>query len=172
MLDIHITDDTFSIKNISKDSIGNITSIYKNTYDFKFATGIFHPVSNSRFSREISEFIKRENVFFLDICLIPSMEVIGIVKGLVVSTDKIAWINSLVIGKPYQKNGYGRKVMKLLEQYLKLVFKMDKVYLSVHKVNEGGINFWQKCGYEKCDYLSEIYSDKTNEFVYFMWKTL
>jgi len=172
MLDISIADDTFLIKNIGKDSISNIYSIYRNTCDFKYATGIFYSIRYSQFSQEISQFITRPDVFFLDICLIPSKEVIGIVKGLVVHKDKIVWVNSLVINKPYQKRGYGKKAVELLENYLKQEFHMDKVYLSVYKTNKAGIIFWEKCGYTKCDYLSEIYPDKSNELVYFMWKTL
>jgi ribosomal protein S18 acetylase RimI-like enzyme len=172
MLDINIANNTFLVKNINKDSIGNIYSIYENTCDFKYATGIFYSIRYSQFSQDISQFITRPNVFFLDICLIPTKEVIGIIKGLVVYTDKIVWINSLVINKPYQKHGYGKKVMELLENYLKVMFDMEKVYLSVYKNNEDGIIFWEKCGYTKCEYLSEIYLDRTNEKVHFMRKTL
>jgi len=172
MLNINIIDDAFLIKNINKDSIKNIYSVYKNTCDFKYATGIFYSIEYNQFSQQISQFISRQNVFFLDICLVPHRELIGFVKGLIIIKDKIVWINSLVINKPYQSNGYGKRVIELLENYLKQKCNVEKVYLSVYKTNIVGIYFWSKCGYSKCDYLSEMSSTKSNELVRFMWKML
>jgi ribosomal protein S18 acetylase RimI-like enzyme len=172
MLDINIINDAFLIKNINKDSIKNIYSIYKNTCDFKYATGIFYSIEYNQFSQQISQFISRQNVFFLDICLVPSEELIGLVKGLIIDKDKIVWINSLVINKIYQSNGYGKRVMELLEYYLKKNCDVEKIYLSVYKTNIAGINFWSKCGYSNCDYLYEKSSAKSTELVRFMWKIL
>jgi ribosomal protein S18 acetylase RimI-like enzyme len=170
MLNINITDDTFQIKNINKNSIKNIYSIYKNSCDFKYATGVFYSIEYNQFSQEISQFISRQNVFFLDICLVSSGEIIGFVKGLIIEKNKIVWINSLVINKPYQSKGYGMRVMKLLEYYLKHKCEVETIYLSVYKTNSIGINFWSKCGYSRCNYLSEKSFEKSNELVQFMWK--
>ncbi|MHB8063345.1 MAG: GNAT family N-acetyltransferase [Ruminiclostridium sp.] len=172
MLDIYIINDVFMIKNIDKKSIKNIYSIYENTCDFRYATGIFYLIDYNQFSQQISQFISRQNVFFLDICLVPSGELIGFVKGLVIDKDKIVWINSLVINKPYQSNGYGKRVMELLEYYLKQNYEVEKIYLSVYKTNIAGINFWKKCGYGKCDSLYQKCSAKSNELVRFMWKII
>jgi ribosomal protein S18 acetylase RimI-like enzyme len=172
MLDINIIDDAFHIKNITKDSIKNIYSIHKNTYDFKYATGVFYSIDYNQFSQQTSQFISRQNVFFLDICLVSSEEIIGLVKGLLISKEKIVWINSLVINKPYQGNGYGKKVMELLENYLKQKCDVEKIFLSVYKTNSCGINFWSKCNFERCYFLSKSRLHKSNELVEFMWKIL
>lgn len=171
MLNINIVDDFFLIKNINKDSIKNIYSIYKNTCDFKYATGVFHSIEYNQFSQQISQFITKRNVFFLDICLVSSGELIGLVKGLI-EKEKIVWINSLVINKQYQAKGYGKRVMGLLEDYLITKCNVEKIFLSVDKNNSAGINFWVKCGYIECDYLSEMSSVKSNELVQFMWKII
>ncbi len=172
MLDINIIDDYFVIKNINRDSIKNIYSIYKNTCDFKYATGFFYSVEYNQFSQHITQFITRKNVFFCDIYLVSTGETIGLVKGLVVDKDKIVWINSLIINKQYQKKGYGKRVMELLEDYLKQKCNIEKNYLSVYKTNVAGINFWYKCGYSNCDYLSKMASEKSNNSIQFMWKIL
>ena len=172
MLNINIRNDTFNIRNINKESISNIYSIYKNTYDYSYATGIFNTIDYKQFSQQISQFITRQNVFFLDIYLIPSREVIGFVKGFIIKNEKIVWISSLAINKPYQRNGYGVQVMNLLESYLRKHFGMEKNYISVDKKNVAGIRFWEKCGYEECNKLSELCSDTSSKLVTFMYKDI
>jgi len=172
MLNINIIDDTIFIKNINKDSIKNIYSIYRNTGDFKYATGVFDSIEYKQFSHQISQFLLRPNVFFLDIYLVSTGELIGLVKGVLVGKNKIVWINSLVINTQFQSNGYGKKVIELLENYLKHEYDVEKNYLSVYISNLSGINFWNKCGYVKCDYPSQRDSNKFNDHVQFMWKIL
>ncbi len=172
MLNINITNDTFSIRNINKESISNIYSIYKNTYDFSYATGIFNSIDYKQFSQQISQFITRQNVFFLDIYLISTKKVIGFVKGFIIRNEKIVWISSLAINKPYQRNGYGVQVMSLLENFLKKHFGIEKNYISVDKKNIIGIRFWKKCGYDECNQLSELCSDTSSKIVTFMYKEM
>ena len=172
MLNINITNDTFSIRNINKESISNIYSIYKNTYDFSYATGIFNSIDYKQFSQQISQFITRQNVFFLDIYLISTKKVIGFVKGFIIRNEKIVWISSLAINKPYQRNGYGVQVMSLLENFIKKHFCIEKNYISVDKKNIIGIRFWKKCGYDECNQLSELCSDTSSKIVTFMYKEM
>ncbi|HEY5583761.1 MAG TPA: GNAT family N-acetyltransferase [Ruminiclostridium sp.] len=172
MVDINIIDDTIFIKNINKDSIKNIYSIYRNTGDFKYATGVFNSIEYDQFSHQISQFLLRPNVFFLDIYLVSSGELIGLVKGTLIDRNKIVWINSLVINTQFQSKGYGKKVVELLENYLKRKCDVEKNYLSVYKSNFSGINFWNKCGYTKCNSFSQRNLNKFNDYVQFMWKIL
>ena len=172
MLNINIIDDTFLIKSINKDSIKDIYSIYKNTGDFKYATGIFYTIEYDQFLHQISQFILRQNVFFLNIYLVSTGELIGLAKGSVIDKDKIVWINSFVINIPYQSIGYGNRVIHLLEDYFKYSYEIEKIYLSVYKSNYSGINFWNKCGFNECDYLSKTGSKQFSEFVQFMFKKL
>lgn len=171
MLNINIIDDTLLIKNINKGSINNIYSIYRNTGEFKYATGVFNSIDYDQFSNQISQFILRQNVFFLDIFLFSSGEPIGLVKGSI-NKDKIVWINSLVINTPYQSSGYGKLVIKLLEEYFKQRYDIEKFCLSVYKSNNLGINFWNKCGYTNYEYSQKSSINKYTEFVQFMWKIL
>lgn len=172
MLNINIIDNTLHIRNINKESISHMYSIYKNTYDFSYATGVFYSIDYKQFSQQISQFITRQNVFFLDICLVSTGEVIGFIKGLVNMNEKMVWINSLVINKTYQRSGYGKMAMGLLEKYLYQHFGLEKNYLSVYKNNTIGIKFWCKCGYEECNQLSKICLNKTNKKVTFMCKEI
>ncbi|MDF2987348.1 MAG: acetyltransferase [Eubacterium sp.] len=171
MLNIHIKDDILHIKNIDKNSINNIYSIYSNSDEFKYATGIFHPIGYDQFSYQISQFIQRKNVFFLDICLL-SGETIGLIKGSITNKADIVWINSMVINTPYQSNGYGKRVLALLENYFSSICSIKEIYLSVCRNNISGINFWSKCGYCYCNQISKKDSVKLNEMVQIMYKLL
>ncbi len=171
MLNIHIKDDILHIKNIDKNSIKNIYFIYRNSDEFKYATGIFHPIEYDQFSYQISQFIQRKNVFFLDICLL-SGETIGLIKGSITNKENIVWINSMIINTPYQSNGYGKRVIGLLENYLSQMCSIKEIYLSVCKNNISGINFWSKCGYFYCNSILEKDSVKLNNMVQIMYKLL
>lgn len=172
MLDINIVDASLTIKNINKDSIEKIYSVYRNSVDFKYATGIFNTIYYNQFSQQVSQFILRKNVFFMDVFLSISGEHIGLVKGSIIEKDKIAWINSLVISKQHQLNGYGNRVVLLLENYLKNEYDVEIIYLSVYKSNSVGVNFWNKCGYKICDNISNEILTNFNRTVLFMCKKL
>ncbi len=171
MLNICIKDEFLYIKSIDKTSISKIYSIYRNSSDFKYATGIFQPIEYTQFSNNISQFIQRENVFFLDIRLYTG-ETIGIIKGIVIEKDNIAWINSLIIDTPYQSKGFGKKAIRLLEDYLRQICFSKRIYLSVFRNNVSGINFWMKCGFNECNDLPGKEKVRLNETVQIMCKLL
>lgn len=171
MLNIHIKDDFFNITNIDKTSIQKIYSIYRNSDDFKYATGFFQSIEYEQFAYNISQFIQRDNIFFLDIRL-NSGETIGLIKGLTMNRDNVVWINSMIIDTPYQRKGYGIRVVGLLQEYLKRVCLTKKIYLSVYKSNMSGINFWTKCGFNDCNEISNKDDINFNENVQIMCKLL
>ena len=171
MLNIQIISDNFYIKSIDKTSINKIYSIYRNSNDFKYATGFFQPIEHKQFSYSISQFIQRKNVFFLDIRL-NTGETIGLIKGVILIRDNIVWINSIVIDTPYQRQGYGKKVVELLEEYFSNVCSARKIYLSVFKTNTQGLNFWEKCGFELCNELPDKGGVRLNSAIQIMCKLL
>ncbi len=171
MLNIHVNDDCLFIKNIDKTSIKKIYSIYTNSNDFKYATGIFQPIGYEQFANNICQFINRENVFFLHVRL-HSGETIGLVKGTVINNSKLVWINSMVIDTPYQGKGYGKRVMCLLEEYFRSGSIAARIYLSVFKPNTVGVNFWRKCGFTDCNQFPDRKTVKYNDTVQIMFKLL
>jgi len=171
MLNIHVNDDCLFVKSIDRTSIKKIYSIYTNSNDFKYATGIFQPIGYEQFANNISQFIQRENVFFLHVRL-HSGETIGLVKGIVTENDNIVWINSMVIDTPYQGRGYGQRVIGLLEDYFRYDSMARRIYLSVFKPNTVGVKFWKKCGFNDCDQFPERKTVKYNDTVQIMYKLL
>jgi len=171
MLNIHIKDDFFNITNIDKTSIPKIYSIYRNSDDFKYATGFFQSVEYEKFAYNISQFIQRDNIFFLDVRL-NSGEIIGLIKGALIDKANLAWINSLIIDTPYQRKGYGIRVVELLQEYLKQICLTKAIYLSVYKNNMSGINFWTKCGFYDCKGLPNKDDINFNQTVQIMCKLL
>lgn len=170
MLNIKISDEKFHIKNIDKSSIRNIYSIYRNSHEFKYATGIFHEINYDQFSAQISQFIQRENVFFLDIYL-DTGEFIGLIKGIVAKKDGIVWINSMIINTPYQGRGFGQRIISLLETYLKRC-GINKVFLSVYKNNIPGISFWKKCSFANYNGYYKNQCVNINSSVQIMYKLI
>jgi len=171
MLNICIKDEFLYIKSIDKTSIGQIYSIYRNADHFKYATGIYYPIGYTQFSDNLYQFIKRENVFFLDINMY-SGEIIGMIKGMMVEKDNLVWINSLVIDIPYQSKGFGKMSVNLLENYFTQKYHLKRIYLSVSKNNVSGINFWLKCGFKECSNLPEMETVRLGENVKIMCKLL
>lgn len=170
MLDINLRDDTLVIKNIQKDSIKRIYPIYRNIEDFKYATGIFDKIEFEQFLQHISQFILRNNVFFVDISFAEG-EIIGLIKGTVIFKENVVWINSMAITTQQQSKGYGEKAVRLLENHFKNE-GIKKIYLSVDWNNEHGIKFWNKCGYLRIENLCELEVKKFNKFVQIMCKIL
>lgn len=170
MLNINIKDDVLSINNIQKESIKHIYNIYRNANEFKYATGIFNQIEFDQFLRHISQFILRNNIFFVGISLTAG-ETIGLIKGTVIPADNIVWINSFAITTLQQSKGYGKRAIDLLENHFKEE-GVKKIYLSVYKNNESGIKFWNKCGYGKFNNINELETKKLNEFVQIMCKIL
>lgn len=171
MLDIHIKDDFINMANIDKTSIQKIYSIYRNSDEFKYATGFFQSVEYEQFANNISQFIQRDNIFFLDVGL-NSGETIGLIKGSIINKDNLAWINSLIIDTPYQRKGYGKRTVGILQEYLKQVCFTKTIYLSVYKSNISGINFWTKCGFYDCKELPGKDNMNFNQTVQIMCKLL
>lgn len=137
------------LKNLNVDTLKAIFEIHNNTISFQYATGIKNGINFGNFSYRMREFISKKNTFFLTINH-SDMGLIGFVKGFV--EDEVSWINSLVIDVPFQKNGYGKETVKILEHYLKTQLSVEKIFLSVARENTNGINFWLSCKYSPCDY--------------------
>jgi ribosomal protein S18 acetylase RimI-like enzyme len=172
MLNISIIDVNLQVKNIDKESMRSIYSIYGNTVDFKYATGINDFITFEMFSYELSRFLSQENAFFLDISNSLNGITIGLVKGSLAKAENILWLHSLAIDKPFQSKGYGRRVIQMLENYFKQYYNIGKMCLSVSKNNSSGMNFWKKCGFTECDFISLEDFYKQTENVQIMWKKL
>jgi ribosomal protein S18 acetylase RimI-like enzyme len=61
---------------------------------------------------------------------------------------KVATLSLLMISKPYRKNGYGRSIVKNLEEYLKRNYRTERILSGVQINNEAGIIFWKKMGFQ------------------------
>ncbi len=175
MLKVDILDDDLRLKNISYGSIKNIYSIYENTDGFKYATGVYNFISYDTFSSQLFKFISQNNVFFLDIFLETKDSFIidksiGLVKGSLSVEENILWLNSIAIDLPYQSRGYGKKVIRILENHFKNSYNVNTVCLSVSKSNASGVKFWENCGYTEHEF--DTFSDfkKITEHALIMWK--
>lgn len=170
MIKINIKDNVLSINNVQKESLKYIYNIYRNADEFKYATGIFNQIEFDQFLQHISQFILRNNIFFVGISLSEG-ETIGLIKGTVITDDNIVWINSFAITTLQQSKGYGKRAVNLLENYLEKE-GVKRIYLSVYKNNEAGIKFWNKCGYSNFDNINELETQKLNDLVQIMCKIL
>ena len=142
MLSVNIQARDINLKDIRKEHLPHIMSWYNKTEDFKYATGVYVPLSLEELNRRYREIILCNNEFFTGIYLNSGI-MIGIIKGNVQYQNKNAvWLSSIVIDYIYQNKGYGRMAVELLFKHLKAKTQAISVYLSVVEENGKGRLFW------------------------------
>lgn len=170
MLSINILDEKLVIKSIDKNSIRDVYNIYNNVNDFKYATGLNKRIDYPQFSKQLAQFILKDNSFFLTLNTYEN-QLIGFIKGSIIKNNKVCWVNSLVIDTSFQRRGFGKRAIMSLHQFFKYNMHIEKLYLSVATSNIAGLSFWTKCGFVKCD---EIYKNtlNINNQVLILWKNI
>ncbi|MGE4283439.1 MAG: GNAT family N-acetyltransferase [Clostridia bacterium] len=144
MFSFNINAEDIVIKDIKRRDLPQILKWYNATEEYKYATGIDHPISLKDLFEKYLEVTYSKNEFFAGIYLKSSGMMIGILKGRVRNDeDNTAWINSLLIDKNYQGLGYGSKSLSAVSTFLKKGYQIDTIYISVLENNHKGIDFWK-----------------------------
>ena len=120
-----------------------------NNEEFKFATGLEGNVGLYQLAQMYNNAEQSENNFWAGIFILSTGEMIGILKGQIKKAAQISlWINTLIIDKPYQNKGYGKKTVNLLINYTKLKSNVSVVFIAVSELNTKGYKFWESLGFE------------------------
>jgi RimJ/RimL family protein N-acetyltransferase len=145
MLTLNIQNNVVYFRDIKLKDLTKVLTWYNKVDEFKFATGIDHPITFEVLKQKYAEVLISENEFFVGIYTCKEEEMIGILKGnLKLEAGNIMWISSIVIDPAFQNMGYGTETVNLLINYVKLNNKINEVYLAVIEDNLQGRTFWLK----------------------------
>lgn len=87
-------------------------------------------------------------------------ERIAYVKGFYPLDNRSLWIQILAVNTPFLRQGYGQLIMKELVQHFVKENSITHIYLTCHKQNIPGIDFWESLGFQK------IYNIKSTHGLY------
>ncbi|HPD01059.1 MAG TPA: GNAT family N-acetyltransferase [Acetivibrio sp.] len=145
MYSLNIKSNILYLRDIGMDDLGHILKLFNDIDSFKFATGIYEPVTLNEIKRFFLRNLFSQKVFCSGIFSIGSGKIIGMLKGqLAYNYEDTAWINTMIIEPEVQRKGYGTEAVNLLIGYLKENSKVKKLYLSVLEENYMGKHFWEK----------------------------
>ena len=145
MFSLNVRDDVVCFEDIKLEHLPLILKWYNKVDDFKFATGIDHPIPLEKLTQKYAEVAICSNEFFVGIYTVKERIMIGILKGRLENKGKHnVWISSIVIDPEYQNRGYGSASINLLLSSLKSGSMVKSAYLAVIEENTQGRAFWTK----------------------------
>lgn len=142
--------DVVYFEDIKLENLPRILKWYNKVDDFRFATGIDHPISLEELTQKYAEVAICSNEFFVGIYGQKEKKMIGILKGRIEYENKHSvWISSIVIDPKYQNRGLGSAAINILLSYLKMNNSITNAYLAVIEDNVQGKAFWLKHGFKE-----------------------
>ena len=150
MFSLNIGGEKIFFSDIKLEHLPLILKWYNKVDDFKFATGIDHPISLEQLTKKYAEVAICSNEFFVGINTRDENVMVGILKGrLEYKSKHIVWISSIVIDPDYQNRGLGSAAIELLLNHLKAYCSVKTAYLAVIEENVHGRAFWLKHGFQE-----------------------
>ena len=89
----------------------------------------------------------------------PELFLVGVIDGTVVASamggyeGHRGWVNYLAVDPGYQKRGYGRQIMEVLEKKL-IQSGCPKINLQIRQDNLTAMRFYEKTGYKTDEVVS------------------
>lgn len=74
--------------------------------------------------------------------------VLDVIPGNFNHQPHVAFIELLMLAKPYRGQGYGREVVQRVEKEIWNIPQITEIQLAVQENNLPGIQFWMKSGYQ------------------------
>ncbi len=145
MYSLNIKGTILYLRDLGVNDLEHVLKWFNDIDDFKYATGIFVPVTIKEVKSYFFKNFFSQKDFCLGIFSIESGKMIGFLKGQITNGfEDTAWINTIMIEPGLQRKGYGTEVVNMLIGYLKENTKVTKIYLSVCEENIIGKLFWKK----------------------------
>ena len=137
------------LRPLEDDDLDLIASLYRSTPNYRTALPFGHAsISTLRLRAELDDAQQRDSRFLFAIERCSDHAVIGMADVELESTmSEAATISLLLIGGPYQGQGYGNDAAELLETALFSDPTVDLILAGVDEASKQGIRFWQKRGY-------------------------
>ncbi|WP_160317279.1 GNAT family N-acetyltransferase [Oxobacter pfennigii] len=147
MLSLFIKDGNLTIKDIEKKQLSVIAQwLNGSNIQYKYSMGINKPITLEEVNENYLETLINAHEFFLSINI--NEQFIGFVKGRIDYRDEgEVWIMSLLIDRPYQNNGLGKKILDLLTKEFNDKLDIKNFYACIVNDSIHVKYFWEKNGF-------------------------
>ncbi|MCQ4921538.1 GNAT family N-acetyltransferase [Tissierella carlieri] len=142
-----IIKENIKIEDFNIYGFDSVYSVYKSNEDF-LSLGPESHASREMILSDI-EYSERNGGCYCTICC--DNKVIGIIDFIPDMYEKqrgTAYINLIMVKKEYRNKNIGKKVIRIIEEWLNKEHKITSVFISVQENNTKGIEFWFSLGYE------------------------
>lgn len=139
--------DDLILKDIAKEDLKDVLSLYNQNEQNIYATGIDRRMSLMDIKEKYLEVLVNSHEFFTGIFLDKdnSLQIVGVIKGRIdYENSEEAWISSILVDNRYQRLGIGTKAVKTLIEMLHKSYDVKRFYIGIIAGNNIGRCFWQK----------------------------
>lgn len=147
MLTLNNKLDDLIFKDITKEDLKDVLSLYNQNAQNIYATGIDGRMSLKDIKEKYLEVLVNSHEFFTGIFLDKDndLKLIGVIKGRIdYENSEEAWISSILVDKRYQRLGIGTKAAEALIDMLNKSYDVKRFYIGIIAGNDVGRCFWQK----------------------------
>lgn len=181
MIEIEAADNLIRIRPLSVICRDEITALYSNSVEMRYATGADFIVTAGdkadavvRSATVIQSDVK-DNEFVSGIYLSGAAagrnNLAGIISGTILG--KTLWIRQLAVHPGCRRCGLGTRSAGLVLQYARERYQAELAYLSVVEDNAAGLGFWSRLGFTRTKRISKVLSgDEKPYWIVIMHKKL
>ncbi len=149
MLALNINCEDLYFKNIKKEDLDSVLSLYNDSCESMFATGKDEDLSFNDIKEKYLETLINNHEFFTGIYLKNIKEIIGVIKGRIdYDDDEKLWISSFLIREKYRSGGIGKKCVNAITTFMKETYDIKNVFIGVIASNVSGQAFWKSIGFK------------------------
>jgi len=143
--------DSFLIRPVRDDEIEAILDVYRQCEDFLALTP--KPIASMEIVQEDLALSRQNNGVFCGIYDMAGkmMGIVDVVTKGFEGDRTAAFIELLMIGKPYRDTGLGSKVVEAVEAEIAHDPNVNTILLAVMVNNPVAIHFWERHGYKMSD---------------------
>ncbi len=138
------------LRPLEDDDLDAVVRLYRSTPNYFAAIGYGHePVSKLQLQDELADAQRSDGrtLFAIERCDDHALIGVADVHIETIMSDT-ATIGLLLIGGPYQQQGYGSEAADLIEQALFAEPEVEFIMAGVAEGSELGLRFWQCRGYQ------------------------
>ncbi len=160
LIEIEAADNLIIISPLSVIRRDEITALYCNSVEMRYATGADFIVTARDKAIGIVQPPAKDNEFVSGIYLSGAAasqnKFAGIISGTIMG--KTLWIRQLAVHPGCRRQGLGTRSAGLVLQYAGERYRAELAYLTVVEENAAGLEFWSKLGFTRTKRLSKVLS--------------
>ena len=142
MLTMTFDAEGLAYRDITKKDLMLVLDLYNQNHNNIYATGIDGKMTIDDINQKYLEVLVNSHEFFVGV--FNETDIIGVIKGRIdYENNEEAWISSILINTKYQNQGYGKKAIKSIIDFLSRSFDVKTILIGIIAGNNIGRNFWQ-----------------------------